>query len=329
MKEKPKLRQTAEAWQLTVDPELAALCRPLTDEERSLLEADIQERGCLDDVIVWPCDGKRIIVDGHHRHEICRSLSIEFGVSELAFEDCNQVLAWIAEHQRARRNLTPEELSYLRGKRYEATKSQHGGDRKGDGSSAQSAHLIDRGRAADRLAAESNVNQATIRRDAEFARAVDTIGHKAGRTARERVLAGDALASKGDIVKLSELTPAKIQKALIGEAGAIKRAVTKAELAKLERDPFRRRGRKPAPARIPDSQVDALLHDLRHQQRNLIAHFPAAYRVEAIAEARVVLDEEQRRIESPAPAQKQVANGRASHSPARRKMGRMPRVTRR
>jgi hypothetical protein len=55
-----------------------------------------------------------------------------------------------------------KEQSYLRGKRYQEEKAKQGGDRK---SSAHDAHL--NGKTADRIAEETKVDPATIRRDAD------------------------------------------------------------------------------------------------------------------------------------------------------------------
>ena len=76
--------------------------------------------------------------------------------------------AWIINNQMGRRNLTAEEMSYLRGRRYNGEKKQQGGDRK---SSGNSYHM----KTAEKLAKEYKVSEKTIRNDGEFAEALDQL----------------------------------------------------------------------------------------------------------------------------------------------------------
>jgi hypothetical protein len=77
---------------------------------------------------------------------------------------------WIITNQLGRRNLTPEQRSYLRGKRYNLEKrpDEGHGDQRSDG---QNAHP----NKAEELADEYQVGRATIVSDGEFAEAVDTL----------------------------------------------------------------------------------------------------------------------------------------------------------
>ena len=52
----------------TVRPDFAELLPPLSDEQLSLLEADILKNGCYTPVIV---NEELVIVDGHNRASIC------------------------------------------------------------------------------------------------------------------------------------------------------------------------------------------------------------------------------------------------------------------
>ena len=49
---------------------------------------------------------------------------------KVSLPDKQAALQWVLDWQLARRNLTPDAASYLRGKRYELEKQTHGGDRK-------------------------------------------------------------------------------------------------------------------------------------------------------------------------------------------------------
>ena len=111
---------------LTVDKEFKDLITLLAEDEYKGLEQNIIERGCLDNIKTW----EGIIIDGHNRYEICEKHNLSFGVTELLFSTREEVINWIIDNQLGRRNLTPWQMSVLRGKRYEAEKKEHGGDRK-------------------------------------------------------------------------------------------------------------------------------------------------------------------------------------------------------
>ena len=80
---------------------------------------------------------------------------------------------WMIEHQLGQRNLNNDQRTYWIGKHYELEKKLHGGDRK---SSDQNGHLKTRKQVAE----QHKVGEATVQRDSQFARAVDTIADKIG-----------------------------------------------------------------------------------------------------------------------------------------------------
>ncbi len=74
-----------------------------------------------------------------------------------------------------RRNLTPEQISYLRGKRYIAEKKEVGapiGNFNAEKQTHQNDEIVS---TAEKLAEEYKVGKATIERDGQFARAVDKL----------------------------------------------------------------------------------------------------------------------------------------------------------
>ena len=72
----------------------------------------------------------------------------------------------------SKRNLAPNQISYLRGKRYNLEKKGYGGDRK---SEISSRHYVDLIKTAEKIAIENNVVSRTIERDAKYSDAVDDI----------------------------------------------------------------------------------------------------------------------------------------------------------
>ena len=93
---------------------------------------------------------------------------------------CGSLKAWMVNNQMGRRNLTPEQMSYLRGERYTAEKGIAGGNGKNQYSKSnkeQCAHNehIPKGSKADILAGEYKVARETIKRDEHFAKAVNIV----------------------------------------------------------------------------------------------------------------------------------------------------------
>lgn len=190
---------------LTIDKEFAGLCPDLTTEEAAQLEASISSDGCRDEIVVW-ANHKDTILDGHHRYEICERLGKTFKTTALRFDSREECIEWIVANQLGRRNLTEEQKSYLRGKRYQAEKQSQGGDR----ASGQNVHLP---KTAEKLAEEYDVDEKTIRRDEAFAEAVDTIAEVQGPEAKAAILAGESL-GKAATVKAAKLPKAKMAKAV-------------------------------------------------------------------------------------------------------------------
>ena len=149
---------------MRINPKFKSLIPPLSQEEYSQLEANILSDGCRDPLVAW----NGFLVDGHNRYQICSNHNIEFEAVEYEFESEEEVIDWIIDNQLGRRNLDPTQASILRGKQYNRLKKGHGGDRK---SSGQNVHL----KTADDLAAKHGVDEKTIRRDGQFAEAVEAL----------------------------------------------------------------------------------------------------------------------------------------------------------
>jgi len=86
---------------INIDPELRDLIPARSTEERDGLEASIKAEGCRVPLDVW----NGILVDGHHRHEICTRLGIPFETRPITFEDRTAARIWIRNNQMGRRNL--------------------------------------------------------------------------------------------------------------------------------------------------------------------------------------------------------------------------------
>lgn len=78
------------------------------------------------------------------------------------------------------------EVKFLRGQTYEAEKKEHGGDGSNQHSAKQKAHDAPLANTAEKVAAQFDVDPATIKRDAEFARAVNAIAETGGASCAPR-----------------------------------------------------------------------------------------------------------------------------------------------
>jgi hypothetical protein len=86
---------------LQIDPEFRALIPPLTTEERAQLEANILRDGSRDALVVW----NGVLLDGHHRYDICTTHNIPYRTVEQPCADRDAAKLWILQHQLGRRNL--------------------------------------------------------------------------------------------------------------------------------------------------------------------------------------------------------------------------------
>jgi len=165
------------------DAEFAALCPPLTAEERDGLRASLVAEGCRDALVVWAETG--ILLDGHNRLAICEAEGIEYRTVERAFADREAAEDWVLRNQLGRRNLSPDAASLLRGRLYNRQKRDVGRPEQ-----LGQSGLIEAESTAQRLASELGVSERTVKRDGAFARAVEHLEPYVP-DITERVMAGD------------------------------------------------------------------------------------------------------------------------------------------
>lgn len=161
---------------LKIDRELRSLLPPLDKERRALLKKQIEEEGCHDAIKVW--EGEDIIVDGHHRYEICNELGYDFAVQELPFADKAAIAEWMVNFQDGRRNWTPAAASAARGLAYNMRKNPP---------PKSMGHVDPQGSVAAGIAQETGVSMSTVKRDGKFQEALSKLASKT----REAILAGE------------------------------------------------------------------------------------------------------------------------------------------
>ena len=91
-------------------PEMETLLPTLSEEQRTLLEADILKNGCYAPIIV---NEDLVTVDGHNRLSVCREHDIPFQMLVFSFEDLLEAKQWALDAQKGRRNLTVWELAKI------------------------------------------------------------------------------------------------------------------------------------------------------------------------------------------------------------------------
>ena len=181
---------------LEILPEFEEYIVPLQVDEYAQLEKNILEEGCREPLIVWPYNGKNILVDGHNRYKICNKHEIPFKIHKIDFKSIENAKKWIINNQLGRRNLTPDQMSYYRGLKYESIKKDKGGytyvESKGQNDPST----------AEIVAKEYKVSERTIKRDSQYARGIDFIG-KRNPELRKKILNGEIKIKKGTIKLLS------------------------------------------------------------------------------------------------------------------------------
>lgn len=185
---------------LVIDPDLQELIPPPEEAEIARLEASLQRDGCLDALKVWRDGEQRILLDGHNRFRLCQKLNLPYRVEVVeSVTNRYEAIQWMIDLQLARRNLSPERQSYLRGRRYNEEKCEIGAPvgNSNAHSEKQCGHNDHIVRTAEKLAVQYQISPKTIRRDAMYASAVDSLPPPE----RLEVLAGKSCKTKAEIVR--------------------------------------------------------------------------------------------------------------------------------
>ncbi|MFY7888724.1 MAG: hypothetical protein ACOVOW_07440 [Spirosomataceae bacterium] len=185
--------------------ELRDLIRPLSPEQFGQLEQNLLAHGCQDALILWETSTTElqqddldtivyVLVDGHNRFAICQKNKIEFKINLKIFESLEKVKEFMIDLQLGRRNITPEEESYLRGLKYNTQKTTRGSILQVQDEQEKPVNV------AEKLAEEFNVSVRTIKNDGKFAQGLT----KLSKELQEQVLSGNKAISKKQIQLLAD-----------------------------------------------------------------------------------------------------------------------------
>ena len=179
---------------IIIDEEFRALLPPLNREVYRLLEEDILRSGCRDALVLW----NGILIDGYNRYNICMEHDMSFDTVEREFSSREEVVIWIITNQVSRRNLTPIQLSRLRGLHYKADKKKQGTSNQFSKESEKSQNETFQKSTAGRLAEQYNVSRNTILRDTKLADAIEAIG-VISPEAQRKILSGEVAINKNKL----------------------------------------------------------------------------------------------------------------------------------
>lgn len=215
IKDQSLLKFEAIKNEILILPELKALIPPLNTEEFLQLEENIKKDGCREAILIWetkkikidsnsptPHDPVYVLIDGHNRYEICTKFGIDYKIHVVSYESLDQVKDFMIDNQLGRRNITPEQASYLRGLKYNAEKKNRGQYSR-ETQSGQNVHFDEKGskKTAQKLAEQYNVNEKTIRRDADYADGIEQLPAEL----KQDILAGKSIFSKAEIIELGKV----------------------------------------------------------------------------------------------------------------------------
>lgn len=196
--------------QIQILPELEQLIPPLLPDELHQLEQNILREGCREALLIWQTTEEIIapetkgiaalyvLIDGHNRYSICSKHGIDFKIHLVDFKSLYDVRQYMIDNQLGRRNLTPEQISYLRGMKYLTEKKEKGKyeriEHKGHfvpygnesvesvqvlGGEEHKGHFVPYAQetlsTSEKLGKRYNVSGKTIKRDAEFASGLEKL----------------------------------------------------------------------------------------------------------------------------------------------------------
>lgn len=189
---------------LQINPKFEQIIPPLSEDEFAQLEENILKLGRITDPIkVW----KGVIVDGHHRYKIIQKHpEISYDIYDMEFGSEYEAVAWMCNAQLGRRNITEAHRQYLLGKRYDAERKMHGGDRRSDKqkSTVQIGPMKSEHATRARIAQETNTNESFIKNCDRFARGIDA-AEEAFPGIKNQILSGEISPTKSEVYSLIKI----------------------------------------------------------------------------------------------------------------------------
>jgi hypothetical protein len=218
-----------------IDPEFAALIPPPSKAESDGLEALLLSEGCRDALVVW--QGHNILLDGHTRMLLCLKHGLPYRVEEKFFPDRETAKDWIRASQLGKRNASSDGAAYVRGAEYNLQKQPRGGDRRSKDHSKTLIESKDHSETlttAERLGAKYDLSANTIKRDGDYAAAVDQLVKVHGQDVKGLLLSRGARPSRRRNEELATLDLARQLEVIevLRETGTFPRPLVRREQAR-------------------------------------------------------------------------------------------------
>jgi len=154
--------------EIKINNKYKTIINELSQEEFNTLEHNILQDGLREPIML---NEKNEIVDGHNRYAICKKHNIELKTTVKKFDSEEDTIMWICMNQLGRRNLDDKLKKYFIGKYYEANKAKWGTNRHTNSRVANVATL----ESSEDIAAKFEKPERTVRDDAAFAKAIDSL----------------------------------------------------------------------------------------------------------------------------------------------------------
>lgn len=230
---------------LIVIPELRNLIPPLKSDEQEQLEGNLLENGIKDPLTVWettPTEVRNgldpestsnelvadiaedakvyVLIDGHNRYDLAQKHALDYRINIDSFANMETVRDYMINYQLGRRNLAPQQSSYLRGLRYNKMKEGNKSGREVN--------------VAEKLAEEYKVSARTIKRDSGFAKGVDELSA----AMKQEVLSGQTPLPRSAVKTQARKKPEKpiesLDESMVSDSPSDK--IQDSEVAKLQVD---------------------------------------------------------------------------------------------
>ncbi|MBD2703359.1 hypothetical protein IC229_22135 [Spirosoma sp. BT702] len=188
--------------QIQILDQLRDLIPPLLEEEYNQLQQNILKHGVKDPLTVWETSSSvlqldeenrpvYILLDGHNRYRISQQHKLDYRINLLRFTNLEEAKDYMIDFQLGRRNLSTEQIAYLRGLRYLQQKSIRGGNK------TSTAELVD---VSAVLGKEYGVSSRTIKRDGDFAAGLNKLNPEA----KQQILSGKKKVARSSIEAMAK-----------------------------------------------------------------------------------------------------------------------------
>lgn len=194
--------------QIQILDQLRDLIPPLTDDEFGQLQQNLLKHGIKDPLTVWETtstilnldDANRsmyILIDGHNRFRISQQHKLDYRINLIRFTTFDEVKDYMIDFQLGRRNLSPEQIAYLRGLRYLQQKSMRGGNKVSNSTQADVSVTLGK---------EYGVSSRTIKRDGDFATGLDKLEPQV----KQDILSGKQKVARASIESMGKRSGDKV-----------------------------------------------------------------------------------------------------------------------